>query len=251
MSISISGKLKIAQDVTPKTQNWTDKLTSVAGDATDSLKYLSQFLPGMQGKPATALAATVQAPGGGSGSISTAAALPHCFRLQKTGDFMWAFLASVDSFSVWRSDITSKAGNQQTELVLTGSEKRILDGYVYVDSENGNIIVYILADTSDGVESKSFTLRRWLVSSVSTELACQCNSVGEAYSLCIVSNKIIVVNLTGGVKLFHQNNLESILEIPSIMGIPTVFAGSERWIAIQSKYYFFSHTVAQYVFLLF
>lgn len=123
----------------------------------------------------------------------------------------------------------SGSGNILTELVLSASEDRCLDGYVVLEGEN--VLIYVLADASTA-DSHSFVIKKWRVTTINAELTAQHSVSGDATSLSI-AGKYAIISVVGSLKILSRETLEPLLEVPSLSGVPTIYADSPRWIAVQ------------------
>lgn len=222
---SISLKHRLAPDVLKNEQKWAEKLVSVAGML--NTRYIS---PWMQkgGPSSTAASHSVSTP-------SPTVLYPHVFKLHSARGKAWVFLASADTYSIWKCSHSDKTGAFHTELVASGSDVRIIDGCLYAQPD-GECSYYTATNSTEG-EAASFSVRKRTVRADGAQeppAVAAAQFSGEVVSISAV-NQYVVLCQVGVLKLLCRDSLHVFVDIPSIPGVPTVFAPSDRWFAVQSK----------------
>lgn len=227
---SASTKQRVVPDVLKNEPKWSEKLASVAGLLNS--KYISPWLQ----KPLPSSAGSVSA-------SAPAVLYPHVFKLHADGGKIWVFLASPDTYSIWRCSNSDNSGAFQTELVFSGSDMRIMDGCICTSSD-GECCYYIVTDMSEG-DAKSFVVKKRSVAADSsheaTSTIASAQFSGEIVSIS-ADKRYIALCQIGILKLLCRDSLHVFADIPSIIGIPAVFAASDRWFAVQSKLIIFITT---------
>ena len=216
-------KAKIAPDALKSEQKWTEKLMSVAGRL--NTKYISPWFD--NNKNSTSNDHQESSP--------TAVLYPHVFKLHLGADRTWVFIASSEVFSVWACHDISNTTSYDTELVVAGTDLRIIDGCLMsMDSNTNAYTCYVATDTSDS-GSHSFLVKK-REGLLGRNLDCEVASAqfsGEIVSMTAV-NKYVVLCQVGMLKLLCRDSLHVFVDIPSVPGIPVVCTASDRWFALQS-----------------
>jgi hypothetical protein len=232
-----------APDVLPKTQNWSELITSSVTDiVSDGAKYFSKIISKSQSS-------------GSNGSPQynkISLTYPQVVRLHKTALHVYVFICGADVMSVWRESLLNDI--EAVELLYINGDYFYVDGSIYsacgksdylITISNDSITPQSLSPSDDSSNnngnSSTLVCKRYLPSG----LVCKERSV-RGRSLCITAgSRYSVLGQTGGVvKVLCSNSLDVVAELLSAgVSMPSssiphtipVLSLSERWIAIQSE----------------
>lgn len=209
-------KGKLAPDVLTKGLNWSNKLLSVAGALNN--KYISPWLSGSNSH-------NDSLPENSEGILFS----PHTLCCVRVNGDSLIFISSSETFYLWKNHCNRE--NYETELLTSGSDKRIISGCV------GNIkietVIYLLVDDSDD-DGFAFLVKKHSLRNDNE--VCFARFLGEALSITTM-NDAVVISQIGMVKLLSKESLHTFVEIPSISNVPAVFSVCDRWLALQSELY--------------